>query len=111
MEAFCCCFFLNIAEQIVLSRVYNLAATSNAEMEVNIYNGASGEPQENNKRPLSPLIHQTPPKSKIHPLNCENLSAVVGPQREPEAGEAGLLFDGRRRIKLQFGEVGMGGGC
>lgn len=109
MEAFCCfffLFFLNIAEQIVLSRVYNLAATSNAETEVNIYNGASGEQQQ----PLSPLIHQTPPKSKIHPLNCENLSAVIGPQREPEAGEAGLLFDGRRRIKLQFGEVGMGGG-
>lgn len=48
MESFCCCFFLTIAEQIVLSRVYNLAATSNAETEVNIDNGASGEPQENN---------------------------------------------------------------
>lgn len=58
-------------------------------------------------RPLSPLIHQTS-KSKIRPLNCENHSAAVGPQREPEAGEAGLLFDGRRRIKLQFGEVGGG---
>lgn len=41
-------FFLNIAEQIVLSSVNNLAATSNVGTEVNIYSGESGEPQEKN---------------------------------------------------------------
>lgn len=45
MEVFC--FVLNIAEEVLLSSGY-LAATANNETEVNIYNGESGEPQENN---------------------------------------------------------------
>lgn len=41
-------FFLNIAEQIVLTSVNNVAATPNVGTEVNIYNGEREEPQENN---------------------------------------------------------------